>query len=449
MVVARYMEGKFRSYRLYVRYALYTIFVSIPWFHWNGNSILRLDIPARRFYLLGHIFAPQEGVFLMLFLFTMGLSLFFFTSLIGRVWCGWACPQTVFTNLFDWIGRKILDTKYGKPDAPAAKKIILHGAWIVASIFFSFVWISYFVDPLKMVADIQVWSQADASWPYFVAFFATTLYLDMSLVREQFCKYACPYARFQTVLMDQNSVNVTYDYKRGEPRRQTGQKVGEHEGDCTACNLCLVTCPTGIDIREGLNIGCIACAQCVDACEKTMGKLGKESLIRYISQNQADEPGSKIKWLRPRTVVYGSLLVVIFIVTMVLLQLRIPFYVKIIPDRNIQPVALEGGMIRNVYEMDLQNLTLEDKKFKVQLGSDDENGSDVKIAGDEDGEMSFTVPANGNQVTRFVVEYNPKPKEVYKKFQIVVTNEMGQKRVAKVPFRFPDQVQPGISGGGR
>ncbi|EPG75800.1 cytochrome c oxidase accessory protein CcoG [Leptospira fainei serovar Hurstbridge str. BUT 6] len=401
MVISRPMSGRIRSARTVVQSFLILLFFGTPWLRWGQLPLIRLDIPERKFFLLGSIFTPQEGYFLHLFLLGMGLSLFLFTSLIGRVWCGWACPQTIYTDLFDVVGRFILGSKYGKKDAPIAGKIGTHLVWILVSLLASLAWISYFSDPYLMIADIRLISETHLipTWAYFAGFFTIAMYADMAFIREQFCKYACPYARFQTVMMDGDSVNITYDYKRGEPRRKGTVKIG----DCTACNMCLVVCPTGIDIREGTNVGCIACGKCSDACTHQMAKEGKKTLIGYWSENEIASRDPKIKWIRSRTLVYGGLLTLVLAVASLLLWNRVPMYLSVLPDRNIQPMALPGGTIRNFYEVQIQNLTFEERKLRFQIEKTDIDGElHILVGGTE--EAVVNLPSNSNMHYRLILE---------------------------------------------
>ncbi|MCB1160266.1 MAG: cytochrome c oxidase accessory protein CcoG, partial [Leptospiraceae bacterium] len=396
MVISRHMPGKLRNARYLVELILAFIYFGIPWMTFNGHPLMRLDIPARKFHLLGNMYIPQEGYFLHLFLAVMGLSLFFFTSLIGRVWCGWACPQTVFTDFFDVIGRLILGKKYGKKDAPLIQTILLHVIWIVFSLVSGFHFVAYFAEPSEMLNEILSFKiSPDAYYPYAIGFFAGLLYLDMSFVREQFCKFACPYARFQTVMMDADTFNVTYDYKRGEPRRQKKVKIG----DCTACNMCLVVCPTGVDIREGLNVGCIACAKCVDACTVQMGKEGKKSLINYDSLGRI-ESNKKVRWFRPRTILYGILLLAVSIFSVILIYKRIPMYVRALPDRKILPMVIPGHLVRNFYEVRLINISYVDRKLSFELDSPSTGKSvNLRVGTEESG---LLLKANSEQVIRLI-----------------------------------------------
>lgn len=444
MVISREQKGKIRSLRNITFSILIPIYFGLPWLRWDGHPFIRLDIPERKFYLMGNVFIPMEGYFLWLFLISAGLSLFFFTSLVGRVWCGWACPQTIFTEVFDWIGRKIAGKKYGKKDCPTYLKALVHAAWILFAIYGSLTWVAYFADPYLMIEDVRsgaIW-QGNVLWPYFTAFFTFTFYGDMAFVREQFCKYACPYARFQTVLMDNQSYNVTYDYVRGEPRRKGKERIG----DCIACNMCLVVCPTGIDIRDGLNVGCIACGKCVDACTSIMAKEGKESLIRYMSQEQVENRTAKIRWIRPRTLVYGSLLLAVLVTVSVLLYNRVPIYVSIIPDRAILPMALPENRVRNFYSVKLQNISLKDQNIHMEIVNTDFKSPLVLRVGGTDDQSNIFVPKNTMQDLRIIVETSPLSLEEQMKpthtitIQVKDLNNPKYIKEKTVPFSLPSNL---------
>ncbi|MBK8398960.1 MAG: cytochrome c oxidase accessory protein CcoG [Leptospiraceae bacterium] len=436
MVISRHISGAIRKKRYIVEAILGSIYIIVPWLTWMDKPLMRLDVPARKFHLLGNIFIPQEGIFLHLFLLSAGLSLFFFTSLIGRVWCGWACPQTVFTDFFDVIGRLILGNKYGKKDANPYLKFVLHSVWILFSLFAAFHIVAYFNDPREMIARTIHLNFQDVIFPYLWAFFAGLLYVDMTMVREQFCKYACPYARFQTVMMDADSYNVTYDHNRGEPRRNKKEKLG----DCTACNMCLVVCPTGIDIRDGLNVGCIACGKCIDACTIQMGKENKKSLINYDSLNRV-EKNQKIRWIRPRTVIYATILSVVLSTAVILLNNRVPLYASVIPDRNLEPMIIPGQKVRNFYNLNLRNMTYEDRELKLEI-IESEKLHPIIRTGSEDSKVK--IPANGSAELRIFIETDNLPKLeksapiVHVKMNIEDVSNQKFKINKLLPLRLPD-----------
>jgi cytochrome c oxidase accessory protein FixG len=438
MVISRHVSGKFRNARTIVESVLALIYFGIPWMTFNGSSLVRLDIPTRKFYLLGNIYIPQEGIYLHLFLGVMGLSLFFFTSLIGRVWCGWACPQTVFTDFFDFWGRLILGKKYGKKDAPLPQTIFLHFLWIAFSLFSSFHFIAYFVEPGLLIQELSTMQFVEGSvYPYFLLFFAGLLYLDMTLVREQFCKYACPYARFQTVMMDEHSFNVTYDYKRGEPRRNKQTKIG----DCTACNMCLVVCPTGIDIRDGVNVGCIACAKCVDACTIQMAKENKKTLIGYTSL-QKIETNAPIRWLRTRTVIYGTLLVLLSVVAIYLITTRVPLYARVLPDRVVLPTVIPHKQVRSFYNLHLINMDTKPSDVTLEIENGNFSGQAILRTGEAFSKLSLK--ADSETSLRLIIETSnlPQADKINKKISLnlLVKDASGKKILRKLslPLLLPD-----------
>lgn len=406
MIISRPMEGKIRNRRNLVMGFLLGLFFISPWIQLPGDKpLIRLDIPARKFHFFGNFYIPQEGILLFLFLLTMGLSLFFFTSLIGRVWCGWACPQTIYTDIFDYLGRLVLGKKYGKNDAPRVGKIAVHTVWVLFSLFASFHWISYFAGPYEMIGDLARLDFSGETYPYFLGFFTIAMYVDMAYVREQFCKYACPYARFQTILMDEHSFNITYDYKRGEPRRNKQSRIG----DCVACNMCLVVCPTGIDIREGMQVGCIACGKCSDACTGIMAKESKKTLIDYFSLNQIAEGEKKIKWVRPRTLLYGTLLTLVLMTAGYKLITRIPLSIKTLADPTIEPMYVNDSTLRQLYKVKIYNISYDTQSLRFKAFTEKDNRELTLRTGKEDN----TYNVNGGEVLdeRIVLELDMKEEE--------------------------------------
>ncbi len=380
MIISRPVSGKIRTKRNIVQTLLLAIFFGSPWILMpSGTPFIRLDIPARRFHFLGNFYIPQEGIILFLFLLTMGLSLFFFTALIGRVWCGWACPQTIYTDVFDFFGRLVLGKKYGKPDAPKVGVLAVHFVWVLVAFVASFHWIAYFAGPYEMIGDLIKFDFAGETYPYFIGFFTVAMYLDMGYVREQFCKYGCPYARFQTILMDEHSFNITYDYKRGEPRRNKKERIG----DCVSCNMCLVVCPTGIDIREGMQVGCIACGKCADACTVTMAKENKPTLIDYFSLNQIATQDKKIQWIRPRTLLYGTLLTIVVSTAVFKLVTRIPLSVKTLADPTIEPSFIDKDTLRQMYKVKLYNISYSTQNLQFKAYTENGNRELIVRTGNE------------------------------------------------------------------
>lgn len=358
MIVARYVTGLVSRARRGVRLFLLLVYVIVPWIPWGGRPMVLLDIAERKFYFPGIVIWPQEFYFLWVLLLAAGVSLFLFTSLFGRLWCGWACPQTVYTEMFDTIGRWIMPNKFGKKSETWVHRTIVQIVWVLLSALITFHFIGYFVGVRNMLNDLASSGPAvftGRAWPYFWIASTALFYFDLGYFREQFCVYLCPYARFQSVMLDRNSVIVAYDKSRGEPRREKGRDPasGPH-GDCTGCTLCTLVCPTGIDIRNGLQVACINCGHCIDACTGEMARHGKPTLVGYGSLRHFEER-QKTKLVRPRTVVYAAAWLVLVSVFTFLLARRVPIYLSVLRDRKIQPVLVDG-MAQNYYEIDLGNL---------------------------------------------------------------------------------------------
>lgn len=369
MVIARPVEGKHRKLKDYALYALMVIFLAIPFIKIGENPLILLDIPARKFHVFGLTIWPQELYFLHLLLLMGGIMLFFVTSLYGRIWCGYACPQTIFTDLYDKLGRLVGGKKFGKKSAGLGVKLRVWTLWFILSVVFSFIFIAYFRGFDNMINDIatgDLFSEAGSvvprAWVMFLIGSTVIAFGNMVYFRENMCRLICPYGRFQTALLDKHSPIVSYDIKRGEPRRQKGQKEGA--GDCTACNMCNVVCPTGIDIREGLQIGCIACGLCVDACTIEMGKKEKPTLIDYRTIAQTEDPKAERPYVRPRTLIYGAL-ITLFLVTFVYLLInRVPIYANIAQNKVIYHRFDATGMM-NGYKLFAGNMS--DKPITVDV----------------------------------------------------------------------------------
>ena len=307
---------------------------------------------------------PQDFIFLTWLLVLAGLSLFFFTALAGRLWCGYACPQTVWSEVFVWIERQLEGDRARRMKldrAPwSAQKLARKGAkqalWIALAAWTGLSFVGFFVPIGGLVHDAATLSLS-ASPLLWSAFYGLATYVNAGYMREQVCLYMCPYARFQSAMFDRDTLIVTYDSRRGEPRGARARNVdpiARGLGDCIDCTLCVQACPTGIDIRAGLQYECIACAACIDACDAVMDKVGyPRGLVRYTTQSALD--GGRTHILRPRTLVYGALLALIFTVGATGLALRKPLGFDVIRDRNALYRELAGGEIENVYNLRIFN----------------------------------------------------------------------------------------------
>ncbi|HEX5064581.1 MAG TPA: cytochrome c oxidase accessory protein CcoG [Myxococcota bacterium] len=368
MLSARPVRGRFRRLRT-IAYALLIVFLfALPWIRVDGLPLVLLDVPARQFHVFGLVIFPQELYFLWLIVVGAALALFFVTALLGRLWCGWACPQTVFTDLYAGIARRIQGWKgRARPARVAAWRIALtHAVWLALSALVALHLVGYFRSPYEILAGLR----SGVVYPTSLAFLgAITLltYLDFGVVRQVFCKFLCPYARFQSVLFDRDTLVVAYDAARGEPRG----KAGRVAGDCVDCRLCVAVCPTGIDIRQGLQLECIACTQCIDACDGVMHKLSRRpSLIGYRSL--AGLEGRPARLLRPRTAVYAALLALVFAAFGTLLARRLPMDLSVAHSGTSLVAHSADGRIGNAFTVRITNRGSAAQRFRLALDDEDD-----------------------------------------------------------------------------
>ncbi len=375
-------KGRYWMRRLITGWALIVLFVGLPVVQINGKPAILLDLLNREFTFFGVTFYPTDTFILLMLFVGIMISIFLFTALLGRVWCGWACPQTVYMEFVyrpieRWIegaehkrrNRDLGPWTWDKAWRKAAKLSI----YVVISLALAHAFVSYFVGWSQLVAWMQ--QPPTEHWGYFVLMFVTTglVLFDFGYFREQMCTITCPYARLQSVLLDEDSLIVSYDPNRGEPRAKRGKKKIEQEeaglipakGDCIDCYSCVRTCPTGIDIRDGLQMECIACTQCVDACDFIMDKIGKpRGLIRYTSEHELE--GVRTRRLRPRTMVYGTLLVVIATVFTVALTTRGAYDVNVGRAVGDPYMTLPNDQVANRLRFRVRNQTPKDATFSVE-----------------------------------------------------------------------------------
>lgn len=410
MIVARYISGKYAILRRIVRVALLVAYLVVPWINWGDRPMVLLDIASRKFYFPGAVFWPQEFYFLWFVVATLGLALFLFTSLFGRMWCGWACPQTVYTEMFDAIGR-VVSSRFGKASQKLWEKILVHSVWVLASAILTFHFIGYFVGVRAMSTEIMNTGLAifsDSVWPYFWLASTGLFYFDLGIFRHNFCVYLCPYARFQSVMLDRDSFVIAYDSHRGEPRRKSKKLTPEEEkfaGDCTGCTKCVQVCPTGIDIREGLQVACINCAHCVDACTEEMSRYGKETLVGFNSLNYFEER-KEPRLIRPRTVAYAALLFAVVSVFTMALVGRTPFQLSVVRDRNLPPLLVEQTA-QNYYSVDVMNMREEPVELYLSVQTIDPQESRVTELTGIVGENPLRLQPNEHRPVRVIVQGIP------------------------------------------
>lgn len=358
------------------------VFYGVPWLEWGQRQAVLLDISTHRFYIFGLVLYPQDLIYLVVILIIAALALFLFTAVAGRLWCGFACPQSVYTKIFLWIERQVEGDRASRLRLDASKlntnklskKTIKHALWISFSAWTGFTFLGYFTPIRDLIYNISQWSLSP--WETFwICFYAFATYGNAGFLREQICKHMCPYARFQSAMFDNDTLIVTYDEERGEPRSGRSRKVDAKQtglGDCIDCSFCVQVCPTGIDIRNGLQQECISCGLCVDACNSIMDKMEyPRGLIRFSTQNALTNHWSQEqvlkKILRPRVLIYSTLLLLMSAGLVYSLATRIPFKVDVIRDRGVMSRIAPGGKVENVYQLQITNASEHVETYHISV----------------------------------------------------------------------------------
>jgi cytochrome c oxidase accessory protein FixG len=377
-IYAREVSGRFAQLRIASVVVLLGVFYGLPWLQWNGRQAVLFDLPARKFYIFGLTLFPQDFWLLTWLLIMAALSLFFFTALAGRLWCGFACPQTVWTEIFVWMerlteGSRMQQMKLARAPWSVqkfARKSAKQVLWIGFAGFTGMTFVGLFspIDGLMgkiATANLGGW---EAFWTVFYGF---ATYGNAGYLREQVCKYMCPYARFQSAMFDRNTLIISYDAARGEPRGARGRDVAARpagQGDCVDCTMCVQACPAGIDIRRGLQYECIACAACIDACDAVMTKVGSPvGLVRYATQAEID--GESTRVIRPRIVVYSALLISLLSGFAYAVTHRMPVDLDVLRDRSSLYRELDDGRIENVFTVRIINKDQHAHTFRLAPGN--------------------------------------------------------------------------------
>lgn len=379
-IYQREVDGPWQRMRAGVLFLLAGVYLAAPWFAWHGRQAIWWDLPERKFHIVGITFWPQDFILLSWLMILGAFGLFFFTNLAGRLWCGYGCPQTVWTKFFMWIewltegdrnARMRLDSEpwsRRKLGLKAAK----HAAWLALAVVVAVTFVGYF-SPIRDLVPNLLAFRAGTTELVAVAFFTTALYADAGWMREQICKYACPYARFQGAMFDNNTLTIFYDSQRGEPRGHRGAKVDPRRnglGDCVDCNLCVQVCPTGIDIRDGTQYDCIGCSACIDACDQVMAKVGyPKGLVRYATENTLR--GGAYRLWRPRLLAYGGVFMAMAVAFSYTLLTRVPLEVDIIRERNRLYRETPQGDIENVYQLRVLNMDQRDHTYRIEVSGID------------------------------------------------------------------------------
>ncbi|MCL2871617.1 MAG: cytochrome c oxidase accessory protein CcoG [Betaproteobacteria bacterium] len=377
----RFAQGIFQNWRVALVILSQVLFFGLPWLNWGDRQALLFDLPARKFYLFGVVLWPQDFIYLTALLLIGAYSLFLFTAVAGRLWCGYACPQTVYTELLMWIERAVEGNRNARMKLDAApwsaqkigRKFLKHLLWVIIALWTGVSFVGYFTPIRELVTRLPF---GVSGWSLFwMLFYGGLIYFLTGWMREQVCKFMCPYARFQSAMFDRDTMIITYDTARGEPRGPRGRQVDLKEaqlGHCVDCGLCVQVCPTGIDIRNGLQYECIGCAACIDSCEEVMKKMNyPQGLIRYTTENAMTSGYSKKEmWRRVfrfRTLIYSAILLAIIVAIAVSLSLRNPLKVDVLRDYGMMAREASPGVIENVYQVEIINTDEHAHQFIIEV----------------------------------------------------------------------------------
>jgi cytochrome c oxidase accessory protein FixG len=379
-IYAKAVKGPFAQWRWVFVWLTQIAFYGLPWLMWNGRQAVLFNLEARRFYIGGLVFYPQDFIYLTALLLVSAYSLFLFTAVSGRLWCGYACPQTVYSEIFMWVERKFEGDRAARMKLDAApwsaqklaRKTGKQGSWIAIALFTGFSFVGYFT-PIRSLASQAMALQLSGWETFWTFFYGFATYGNAGFMREQICKYVCPYARFQSAMFDKDTLIISYDSARGEPRGSRSKKADPKAlglGECVDCGLCVQVCPTGIDIRKGLQYECIGCAACVDVCNGVMDKVGyPRGLVRYDTQNGLAQHLTRSerirRVLRPRIVVYTGILMLIILAVGISIARRDPFKADIVRDRASLARVVDDGWIENVYRLQVMNATESVQTYRV------------------------------------------------------------------------------------
>lgn len=401
-IQARAIKGMFQNIRIITIWATLSVYYLLPWVTWNDRQALLFDLPNRKFYIFWWTFLPQDFFFLSWLLIIAALSLFAMTVFAGRVYCGYVCPQTVWTKIFMIIenfteGERHSRLKLDKAGMSLNKFIrrgLKHSGWIIVAFATAITFVGYFTPARTLTMellhlDLGVWE-----W-FWISFFTLATYTNAGWMREQVCIYMCPYGRFQSVMMDKDTLIISYDSKRGDPRgsrRKDADYKSNGLGDCIDCDLCVQVCPTGIDIRNGLQFECIQCAACIDACDSIMDQMGyARGLVRYTTENMLKK-GSKFKFLRLRLIAYAAVIGLMLSVFIYALAERMPLEVETIRDRGQLYRENSEGLIENVYLLKVLNKSQNAEHYTVSIESNPHISFSKPIAMDLDAGELLSIP---------------------------------------------------------
>jgi cytochrome c oxidase accessory protein FixG len=414
-VYPRAVSGYFANWRWVFVWITQIVFYGLCWLPWNGRQAVLFELATRKFYIFGWVFWPQDLFFLAVLLIICAYSLFMFTAVAGRLWCGYACPQTVYTEIFIWVEKLIEGDRARRMKLDAAPaglrkfglKFAKYLAWVLISLWTGLTFVGYFT-PISGLFSSIVHLDISGWETFWVLFYGGFTYLMAGVMREQVCKYMCPYARFQGVMFDQDTLVITYDQERGEPRG-AHRRGTDHTalGDCVDCGICVQVCPTGIDIRKGLQYECIGCAACIDACDQVMDKVGSpRGLIRYSTENAVLKHWGRTDIirhiLRPRILIYVGALCTICVAFVWGLTTRLPVRMDVIKDRSILVREVEDGLLENVYNLNVMNMAEHPQHLHLRVsgiaGARLDGVSEIVIAPAQNKTWTVRVRAPGDKL---------------------------------------------------
>ncbi len=381
-IYPRSVSGFFSRLRWATVFLTQLVFYGLPWLDWGQRQAVLFDLGARRFYIFNLVLYPQDFIYLTGLLVISALSLFLFTAVAGRLWCGYACPQTVYTEIFLWLEKRTEGDRSARMRRDAAgfsweklgRKSAKHALWLAVGVWTGFTFVGYFTPIAVLAREFMALSVGpwEAFWVFFYGF---ATYGNAGFMREQVCKHMCPYARFQSAMFDKDTLIVTYDAERGEPRGARSKKLDLSQsslGACVDCSLCVQVCPTGIDIRKGLQYECIGCGACADVCDDVMDKMNyPRGLVKYSTENAVSEHWTRSQTLhhvfRPRVVVYTLILWTMIALMFISLAVRPPFKVDVERDRKLLAREVDGGLIENVFRLQIMNASETPQRVHIQV----------------------------------------------------------------------------------
>jgi cytochrome c oxidase accessory protein FixG len=401
-IYTKVIKGPSQYYRVILATLVYGGFFLLPWITYGDRPAIFFDLEARQFHILAFNFWPQDFMYLAWLLIIAAFSLFLFTTVAGRLWCGFVCPQTIWTFAFIWIEQKIEGKPHIRKNLDAEPfslrklriKTTKHVLWLLLASATGITFVAYFYPIRVMITDIQHLTLPLTALVW-IGIFTYLTYLDAGWLREQVCIYMCPYARFQSVMYDKNTLLVAYNEKIGEPRASVKSHV-DNAGQCIDCEQCVQVCPTGIDIRHGSQIACINCALCIDACNEVMASVNRPTNLITFTTLDAQE-GEPLKLLRPKTIAYSLVLVIMCTLFVVNLWNRSPLEASILRDRDNIFRIINETTTANDYVVKLANKSQEQQNYQLKITNDDftiSNNASFELAKAEAIELDITITTN-------------------------------------------------------